>query len=243
VPASIHFAPCLCRDHLEGDTGENVVEAKVDGVRCIVHVGETVQAFTRNGTPLVLSIDTEQAARAIGHEMLDGELVGDTLHVFDLPAFGGSWRIRRAALEHAYARIHGTFGIALVPVIHDPALDAGYPMDTNDAMRAAVKMGYEGIVLKDPEADYAAGSRAWGKVKPEVTEDLRVVDCLPNGSLVVKRAGVRVIVGIGLPRAVRAAAVSMLGRLIEVRFQEVTASGSLRHPVFVRIRDDKDEVN
>ena len=243
MPASIHFSPCLCRDHLEGDTGTAIVEAKVDGVRCIVHIGETVQAFTRNGKPLDLSIDTEQAVRALGHEMVDGELVGDTLHVFDLPAFGGSWRVRRAALAHAYARIDGTPGIALVPVLHDPANEDGYPEDTNDALRRSVSLGYEGIVLKDPEAEYAAGARAWGKVKPIATEDLRVVDCLPNGSLVVSRRGVRVTVGIGLPRAIRASAVTMLGRLIEVRFQEVTANGSLRHPIFVRVRDDKEEVN
>lgn len=243
MPAIIHFAPCLCRDHLEGDTGTLIVEAKVDGVRCIVHVGETVQAFSRNGKPLALSIDTEQAVRALGHEMVDGELVGETLHVFDLPAFGGSWRLRRAALAYAYARISGAPGIDLVPVLHDPANEDGYPEDTNAALSRATSLGYEGIVLKDPEAEYAAGERAWCKVKPEATEDLRVVDCLANGSLVVSRRGVRVTVGIGLPRAIRASAVSMLGRLIEVRFQEVTRAGSLRHPVFVRLRDDKNEVN
>lgn len=33
----------------------------------------------------------------------------------------------------------------------------------------------------------------------------------------------------------------LLGRLIEVEFNEVTPDGSLRHPRFVRFRDDKDE--
>ena len=243
MPASIHFSPCLCRDHLEGDTGDMIAEAKVDGVRCVVHVGEQVRAYSRNGRPLDLSIDAEQAVRALGHPLVDAELVGDTLHVFDLPDFGGSWRVRRAALEHAYARIDGLAGIALVPVLHDPALEAGYPEDTDTILRRAIALGYEGVVLKDPEAGYAEGQRAWSKVKPEATEDLRVVDFLPNGSLVVSRRGVRVIVGIGLPRKVRAAKVAMLGRLVEVRFQQVTDSGSLRHPVFVRLRDDKDEAN
>ena len=243
MPASIHFSPCLCREHESPHTGTAIVEAKLDGVRCIVHVGETVQAFTRNGKPLDLSIDTEHAVRALGHEMVDGELVGDTLHVFDLPAFGGSWRVRRAALAHAYARIRGIDGLRLVPILHDPARKDGLPLATLDALGVAEALGYEGIVLKDPEAEYAAGTRAWGKVKPIATEDLRVVDCLPNGSLVVSRRGVRVTVGIGLPRAIRASAVAMLGRLIEVRFQEVTAKGSLRHPIFVRVRDDKEEVN
>jgi hypothetical protein len=72
---------------------------------------------------------------------------------------------------------------------------------------------------------------------------LRVVGYLDNGSLVVNRRGVKVTVGIGLPVAIRAAKAAMLGRLIELRFQEVTLAGSLRHPVFIRLRDDKEEVN
>lgn len=235
--------PCLCRDHLEPDTGDMIAEAKLDGVRCVVHVGEVVSAYSRNGRPIALTIDAEQAAKAIGHEVIDAELVGETLHVFDLPAFGGSWRVRRSALEHAYARVDGRRGIALVPVLHDPALDAGYPEDTDNILRKATSMGYEGVVLKHPDEGYAEGERAWSKVKPEVTEDLRVVDTMPNGSLVVSRRGVRVVVGIGLPHRIRRAGAAMLGRLVEVRFQEVTRAGSLRHPVFVRLRDDKNEVN
>lgn len=244
MPASIHFAPTLCRDHLESDTGHMIAEAKVDGVRCIVHVGETVEAFSRNGKPLALSIDTEQAVRSLGHPLVDGELVGETLHVFDLPAFGGSWRIRRSALAHAFDRIRGTPGIAIIPVLHDRASRAdSLPVSTADILGLATFLGYEGVVLKDPEAGYEEGSRAWAKVKPEATEDLRVVDVLPNGSLVVSRRGIRVTVGIGLSSEIRANAFAFVGRLIEVRFQEVTASGSLRHPVFIRIRDDKEEVN
>lgn len=235
--------PALCRDHLQSDTGHMVAEAKVDGVRCIVHVGATVEAFTRNGNPIALTFDAEQAVRSLGHELVDCELVGDTLHVFDLPAFGGSWRTRRAVLEHAVRRLGDCPALVIVPVLHDPAANDGYPEDTRAILAKATAAGHEGVVLKDPDAEYPAGRRDWAKVKPEATADLRVVDVLANGSLVVSRKGVRVIVGIGLPKAIRAAAPSMLGRLIEVRYQEVTKDGSLRHPVFLRVRDDKNEAN
>lgn len=243
MPATLPIAPCLCRDHLDSDTGHMVAEAKVDGVRCVVHVTDAVHAWTRNGRYLDIGVDAEIAAKALGHEVVDCELRDGVIHIFDLPAFGGSWRVRRAALEHAYARVAGMAGIALVPVLHDPAADDGYPEDTETIMRKAVRLGYEGVVLKDPDASYEAGRRAWAKVKPEATEDLRVVGYLDNGSLVVNRRGVKVTVGIGLPRAVRSAKAAMLGRLIEVRFQQVTEAGSLRHPVFLRLRDDKEEVN
>lgn len=243
MPAAIPIDPCLCRDHLESDTGDMIAEAKVDGVRCVVHVTDAVRAWTRNGRFLDIGIEAEIAAKAFGHEVIDCELKDGVLWVFDLPAFGGSWRVRRAALVHAYSRVAGMLGIALVPVLHDPAEDDGYPEDTNTILAKAVRVGFEGVVLKDPDAEYTEGSRSWAKVKPEATEDLRVVGYLDNGSLVVNRRGVKVTVGIGLPVAIRAAKAAMLGRLIEVRFQEVTAAGSLRHPVFVRLRDDKDEVN
>ena len=240
---SLPIKPCLCRDWLEGDTAHMIAEAKVDGVRVVVEVGECVRAWTRNGNPVTLPVGAELDARLVGHAVLDCELVGDTLHVFDLPGFGGSWRVRREALKHAFSRIPKSADVALVPVLHDPELCDGYPEDTATLLERATAAGFEGLVLKDPDAAYSEGQRAWAKVKPESTEDLRVVDVLANGSLVVSRKGVSVTVGIGLPRAVRAAAAAMLGRLVEVRFQQVTAAGSLRHPVFVRVRDDKAEVN
>lgn len=242
MPASIQ--PTLCRVHEQGDTGDCIVEAKVDGVRAIVEVeaGE-VRAYTRNGTVIDLPYDTASAAASIGHPVIDCELVGDVLHVFDLPAFGGSWRVRRAVLDHAFAKAPESDKLRLVPVLHDPALDNGYPEDTQTIMDRAVAAGYEGIVLKDPEAGYVQGERVWAKAKPEHTEDLRVVDVMRNGSLVVSRKGVKVVVGIGLSRNVRSAGAAMLGRLVEVRYQEITAAGSLRHPVLVRVRDDKNEVN
>lgn len=86
-------------------------------------------------------------------------------------------------------------------------------------------------------------------------------NCL--GGLIVDRAGVQVRVGGGFTDPERqkiwklweadkaldayADAVpgpqpvfALLGRLIEVEFHEVTPDGSLRHPRFVRFRDDKD---
>ena len=238
MPASIQ--PTLCRHQIDRDTGDCIVEAKVDGIRAIVEVeaGE-VRAFTRNGTVIDLPYETASAAASMGHPVIDCELVGDVLHVFDLPAFGGSWRVRCAVLEHAFAKAPASDKLRLVPVLHQGM----FSQNAFLLMDKAVDMGYEGIVLKDPEAGYVQGERVWAKAKPEHTEDLRVVDVMRNGSLVVSRRGVKVVVGIGLSRNVRSAGAAMLGRLVEVRYQEVTAAGSLRHPVLVRVRDDKNEVN
>ncbi len=116
-----------------------------------------------------------------------------------------------------------------------------------------------------------ARSHAWLKMKNEESEDLRVVGAFEGtgkyegmlGGLVVDRDGVQVRVGGGFSDAQREefweafrsddAMISslsgtappedmfLIGRLIEVEFHEVTPDGSLRHPRFVRFRDDKDE--
>lgn len=128
----------------------------------------------------------------------------------------------------------------------------------------------EGIMVKNPAGLYdKKKSNGWMKLKPEETEDLRVVGAFPGepgtkyahclGGLIVDRDGVSVRVGGGFTDVEREElwlafkrdeAVphwpspgpnpEVLGRLIEVEFHEVTPDGSLRHPRFVRFRDDKD---
>lgn len=122
----------------------------------------------------------------------------------------------------------------------------------------------EGLVVKVMDAQYdKKKSSNWLKVKAEETEDLRIVDAFPGeqhtkyenclGGLVVDHNGVRVRIGGGFSDLEREeiwklyqadqksdAEKQLIGRLIEVEFNEVTPDGSLRHPRFIRFRDDKD---
>lgn len=112
----------------------------------------------------------------------------------------------------------------------------------------------EGAIVKPLAGVYEKKrSRSWLKMKAEETEDLRVISKFegkPNtkyegklGGLIVDRDGVEVRVGGGFSDAQREEywVTPPIGRLIEVEFHEVTPDGSLRHPRFVRFRDDKDE--
>lgn len=254
----IPVSPCLCSEYEKGDSCKYVVEAKVDGMRVIVKVtGNEVGAWTRNGRAIELpvnavvdAIDIRDRNCHLGDTLvLDCELTSDRLWLLDLPLVDGNYRVRRTALEALFWNIaEDHYGcIRLVPVLHDPELDNGYPEDIDTLVNLARRERFEGIVLKDPEAGYEQGARSWFKVKPTRTLDLMVKAVKSNGSLVVEHSGVDVTVGIGLSDALRRLSIAnpsaVIGSIIEVRFQEETVHGSLRHPVFVRERNDKDTVD
>lgn len=109
----------------------------------------------------------------------------------------------------------------------------------------------EGIVCKIGCSPYEwrEHSKYWLKVKPTDTLDLPVTGFefgtpgtrLENivGKLVVDFKGVEVRVGSGLSDEQRVEFLDNLPSLVEVEFKEITRDGSLREPIFKRVRDDK----
>lgn len=126
--------------------------------------------------------------------------------------------------------------------------------------------GLEGVIVKDPKGLYhRRRNYAWMKIKAEETVDLPIIGAFEGtgkyigmlGGLIVDNYGVEVRVGGGFDDEERqtlwkkyqedmmkdtAADLierELMGRLIEVNYHEITPDGSLRHPRFVRFRDDK----
>ena len=184
-----------------GATGPLVVDTKLDGIRIQVHRrGDEILVFTRSleeiGERLPDVVDAVQSLPG-GDLVLDGEAL--TL------ADDGSPRpfqetASRTSASGRSDRVHPFFFDLLahdgVSLVHDPGrsrlqrLDAVVPAqmrtarletDAPDAVAnffaAAVARGQEGVILKDPDAPYAAGRRgaAWVKVKPRHTLDLVVL--------------------------------------------------------------------
>ena len=121
----------------------------------------------------------------------------------------------------------------------------------------AVAGGYEGIMIKDPEAGYECKrSVAWLKLKPFIEVSLEVVDVEEGTGRNVGRLGaivcqgvddgktIRVNVGSGFSDSDRdifwASRDSLLGQVVEVRADAVTQNQdgtySLRFPRFLRFR-------
>jgi DNA ligase-1 len=121
----------------------------------------------------------------------------------------------------------------------------------------AVAGGYEGIMIKDPEAGYECKrSVAWLKLKPFIEVSLEVVDVEEGTGRNVGRLGAIVCQGVDDGKAIRvnvgsgfsdsdrdsywASRDSLLGQIVEVRADAVTQNQdgtySLRFPRFLRFR-------
>jgi DNA ligase-1 len=181
--------------------GSVVVDTKLDGIRIQVHRrGDEVLVFTRSLDEIGERLpDVVDAVRALpgGDLVLDGEAL--TLADDGSPRPFQETASRTSASDRS-DRVHPFFFDLLArdgaPLVHEAAsvrlagLDAVVPApmrtarlatDTPDAVAAffddAVAGGQEGVILKDPDAPYAAGRRgaAWVKVKPRHTLDLVVL--------------------------------------------------------------------
>ena len=119
-------------------------------------------------------------------------------------------------------------------------------------MKSAVKHGEEGIVVKIADSPYEMKekSKYWLKMKPVETYDLLVIGKfggrgrLKNtlGGLIVKYNDTEVKVGSGYTDEERELFMKNPPKIIEVKCKGETEDGSLREPIFVRVRDDKSTV-
>jgi len=120
-----------------------------------------------------------------------------------------------------------------------------------------VKNGEEGIMIKALDGLYEfKKTGAWMKMKPVKEVDLRVVGTKEGkkgnvgklGALVCELPnGKKVNVGGGYEDHERDTfwkkRKQLVGKIIEIKYQDVTKGGSLQFPVFVRFRPDKTKPN
>jgi DNA ligase-1 len=183
-----------------------IADYKLDGVRVQVHrSGEQVRIFTRSLDEITARLpEVVAVARSLPHDqlVLDGEVL--SLRTDGRPeAFQVVASRTMSSVEDAAVTQTGPLQVFFFDLLHVDGrdlLDAPLaervdymrqllpetvtvpravcrtPAEAADTFSDAVQRGYEGVVIKNLQAPYAAGRRdaAWVKVKPRHTFDLIV---------------------------------------------------------------------
>lgn len=153
-------------------------------------------------------------------------------------------RLRRSVLPHVFLVEHK------LVFNHDQVIAA---------RNEAVARGLEGVMLKDPSASYSyRKSSAWLKCKPINEADFYITGAVVGrgknacmlGALQIMNEdlGVECEVGTGFDDLTRQQLWAdylngrLIGRVVQVEYQEVTEDNALRFPSFIRMRDDKETV-
>lgn len=126
--------------------------------------------------------------------------------------------------------------------------------EVRDKFQAAIRLGYEGLVVKPMNYTYERKrSKHWMKVKAMDSYDLRVIGKYEGegkyvgmlGGIIVDFKGVKVRVGTGFSDYERGKywEEDIKGNIAEVECHEITRDGSMRHPRFKGFRWDKNEIS
>jgi DNA ligase 1 len=183
----------------------------------------------------------------------DSQALDAQYHIFD-------WIDEKRAQKPYIERYMALMDLAKKAVLHSEppgnglwvvsCRDVALQSEADNLYQEFLDQGYEGLMLKDPNAPYQhKRSYAWMKMKEEQSIDTPIVGWEWGtgkyegmiGAFLIEHNGVRVKVGSGLTDELRDAnPVDYLQRLIEVSYQHETPDGSLRHPRFKRFRDTED---
>lgn len=261
-----------------------ILEPKLDGMRALFLLDpKNPQVLSRNGKP-IFNCDhiTKLLLKHFSGNVVDGELLSQsagadeddfaatisaarssentgrplTLHAFDYVSLSEfrTGKFQMPQLNRTATLFDSLRGLDknAVRVVWGGRVRTEAEIQKN--VQKLVLSGYEGAILKDPDALYSIDrSEAWLKVKPTFDADCKVVGMLPGegefegtmGKITVCHPnGVETDVGTGFDRTLRdnlwKLGSTINGKVMEVQYQNLTPAGKMRFPVFLRFRVDKD---
>jgi len=220
-------------------------QPKFDGVRFMLGRKDgKVYALNRKGKQVSVPTQIAKEADKIkGDFLLDGELVGETLYVFDVLEMDGECK-REHSLEERnriwaikFAALGGlaTFGegsILYVPI---------FTKDKRKLYEGLVEENAEGIVFKRLGSRYSVGRPASGgnylKYKFYSTASCRVSKVNQKRSVSLEMVCGTPVGNVTIPANHN---VPGKGEVVEVRYLYAYEGGSLYQPTYLGVRDDVD---
>jgi bifunctional non-homologous end joining protein LigD len=213
---------------------------KMDGERRLLQIDASgvARGINRQGLYIPLTQTLTEAARRLpADSILDGELVGDILWIFDVQRYAGE-----SLLELGFARRYEQLRSAIASALDDSSAIRIVPA-TYAKRDLIVKLraeNAEGIVLRNAHAPYRAGrSESARKFKfyDTCTVEVAAINtgvrsirmCVYDGSTPVEIGNVTIPPNKDLPA---------VGDLGEVRYLYAYRGGSLYQPVWLKVRHD-----
>ncbi len=226
------------------DSDRFIMQQKFDGRRLLVRkLNGKISGINRRGLEVALPETIAESADTIpGDFIIDGEVVGDTLHAFDLLEENGSSLMSRP-YRYRFGRL--TLMLAITGPSHILTVNAtSAPEDKRAMFEQLRKLGAEGVVFKDTDALYTSGRPNSGgsqlkfKFHKSATclvtrrnGDRRSVSlALFSNNRLTDCGNVAVPVNQNIPKE---------GAVVEIRYlYAMPVSNALYQPVFLGTRDD-----
>lgn|SRR5215475_1109391 len=245
-----------------------IVEPKLDGIRAVCVQGEFQ---SRTGKPMWNVSHIGQQLAELGPLVFDGELIhkdwNNTIsvvhtqsqvtsdiiyYIFDMLELE-EWQNRlctRMQVQRSRALLGTIKETSQIKIVSQWVCET-YD-DILEVYDDYLKQGLEGIVIKSVQGFYVfRRHHAWMKLKPSSTVDCQVTGIQEGtgkytgimGALMVDVGGQMCGLGTGFTDDERKSMWESppIGKMVEVRYQEVTKEGVLRFPSFLRMRPDLDK--
>jgi len=218
------------------------MQEKLDGKRLLLRsAGGALTGINRRGWEVGLPEPIAKEGRQIGAEfLLDGEAIGDVLHVFDLLSFEGT-DIRCRPYAERYLLL-----INLLASEGGPHLRLVRSAYTTDQKRKFLEQlrqeNREGVVFKRDDAPSTEGRPASGGSQFKF-KFCATATCLVGGGNGKRSVGLKVRdgsreVSVGNVTIPTNQAIPQPGTCVEVRYLYAFEGGSLFQPVYLGPRDD-----
>lgn len=155
-----------------------VVQPKLDGDRFVVEIKDgRILALNRQGQPKTTNVSSDVLASfssfTEGDWRFDGEMVGRTLHVFDV-AHADGFADSDAPFEHRHAVAAAIVDKLGSPHVRIVECTSGLQSDKKAALASIRDARGEGIILRDTSARYRSGFRGEGLLKHKFVSEADV---------------------------------------------------------------------
>lgn len=225
-----------------------MAQQKLDGERRAINIdGSDPQGVNRKGMGVALPQALADAVAALGAKcLIDGEIVGEKLHAFDLLELSGV-DLRPLGAEERLNRLHA-FMETLSPEGRESivVVETAFTTDAKQRLHDRIKEAeLEGVVFKLRDAPFSPGRPDSGgdQLKLKFWESATLeVESISGAKRSVQVRGYDGVATVSLGSVTIAANhdVPQVGALVEVKYLYAYRDGSLAQPEYKGLRTDLD---